>query len=467
VTPVEPEPQNLDGRTAAVLAVGDALIGRRFASEALRALRAAGRIAGREAPLAMEIAQGAVRHLVTIEHVLASVARFDRHRTPARLRAVLYTAAYQIIWMDRIPPFAAADQAVELARRLVRGRAPGMVNAILRRLTGALTDRGTDWERLNPTHVRVDWTRAAVFDRAVLPDTEAAYLPAAAGESARRWAALCEQYGAAQAEAVAWASQAVPVTVLQRNPRRATVEAFRSQLQHACGKHAAVTDDMAFVAPTVAVMDLDVFQEGLVYVQDGTARLAAGAVDAQPGERVLDLCAAPGGKTVALALAMNDRGAVVACDTEANRLGRVDANVMRLGLSCVHTRLLSKEDAGPVAGSQPIDAALVDVPCSNTGVIARRPEARLGLTRKKLDALRHVQHALIRRAAEPVRPGGRLVYSTCSIEPEENEGVVAAFVKEHADWRIDVQQTTLPAWGPAWSDWRDGGYFARLVRMGG
>ena len=121
--PHERSPE-LDGRTAAVRAVADALSGRRFVNESLRQWRAAGQLLGREAALATELGQGAVRHLLTIEHVLGRLARYDRAHLAPRLRAILCTAVYQIIWMDRIPPFAAVDQAVELARRQVRGRAP-------------------------------------------------------------------------------------------------------------------------------------------------------------------------------------------------------------------------------------------------------------------------------------------------------------------------------------------------------
>lgn len=137
----------LDGRTAAALAVHDALTGRAFVLEDLRSWRAGGQLSGREAGLAMEIGQGAMRHLLTIEAVLNCLARIDPLRTTPHLRSILATAAYQAIWMDRIPPFAAVDQAVELARRMVGGRTPGMVNAVLRRLVGAVAERRTAWER--------------------------------------------------------------------------------------------------------------------------------------------------------------------------------------------------------------------------------------------------------------------------------------------------------------------------------
>ena len=463
--------KQLDGRQAAVLAVRDALGGERFASDTLRTLRATGRLPQREGGLATEIALGAVRHVITIEQVLGAVARFDRRRVTPLLRAILYTAAYQVIWMDRVPVFAAVDQAVGLARRLGRGRAGGMVNAILRRLSGAIAERRVGWTRLDPTQVRVSWEQACQFRTAVLPPvgavaTEAVHIAAATGERVERYEALIARYGAPVAEEVAWALQAVPVLVLQRNGLRATREAFEQQLRQVSGEAVEFAGEAAFMSAGAAVVDAPVFQDGLVYVQDGTAHAAAQAVGAQPGERILDLCAAPGGKSLALAVGMGDRGLVLACDVTQPRLGQVDANVARLGLASVQTRLVDQERAEWGRLDEAFDAALVDVPCSNSGVIARRPEARLGLAQAKLRSLVAVQQRLLASAAEWVRPGGRLVFSTCSIEPEENGEVVAAFLAAHPEWRRDAEQTTLPAWGGRLSAWRDGGYWARLVRSG-
>lgn len=453
---------NTDGRAAAVLAVADALTGRGFARETLERLRVGGQMDGRAAALAREISHGALRHLVTIEHVLTRLARLDLDRTKPTSRAVLLTATYQIIWMDRVPVFAAVDQAVELARRHAGGRTPGMVNAVLRRLAGAVMERRTAWHRLDPTRVRVAWDAACRFDQPVLPTPEcpAAHLAAATGERRERFEELAARYGVETAESVAWASQAVPVTVLQRNTLRISAADFEDQLRHAFGAEVEFAADAAFLPASVSVLDGPLFQAGRIYVQDTTAHAAAVAVAARPGERILDLCAAPGGKSVALALAMHDTGEVLACDTDVERLVRVQENTARLGLACVRTRPIG--DAADLP--RDFDAALVDVPCSNTGVVARRPEARLGLTPAKLRSLVAVQHDLVREAARRVRPGGRLVYSTCSLEPQENEDVVAFFLAEHPEWRLDIERTTLPAWGPHASDWRDGGYFARLTR---
>ena len=199
-------------------------------------------------------------------------------------------------------------------------------------------------------------------------------------------------------------------------------------------------------------------------MQDVTARAAALLVDARPGESVLDFCAAPGGKSIVLAQQMGDRGEVLACDASPERILRVRENTRRLRLTSIRTHLIRTSDASESDLTRMFDAALVDVPCANTGVIARRPEARLGLTTEKLASLVELQRALLRRAAASVRPGGRLVYSTCSIEPQENGQIVEAFVAETPAWELVTSQTTLPTWGPRLSDWRDGGFAALLVR---
>ena len=202
------------------------------------------------------------------------------------------------------------------------------------------------------------------------------------------------RFGPERAEAVAWASQAVPVSVLQRNPLRATPAVFEQALRASFGESVELPGDAAFIGPSSSLLDTPAFTAGLAFVQDATAHAAARAIAAQPGERVLDLCAAPGGKSVVLALDLRDRGEIVACDRVSGRLALVEENLARLGLKCVRTQLLPDEVADALNAPPRFDAALADVPCSNTGVIARRPEARLGLTSRKLRAGRNPTPAL-------------------------------------------------------------------------
>jgi 16S rRNA (cytosine967-C5)-methyltransferase len=179
----------------------------------------------------------------------------------------------------------------------------------------------------------------------------------------------------------------------------------------------------------------------------------ATALDPKPGWTVLDACAAPGGKSTHLAELMQDRGRVVACDADADRLATVTSLARRLGLSIVET--VHAPDQPP---AEPFDAALVDVPCSNTGVLGRRPEARWRLTPDDFRYLVRLQTKLLIQTVERVKPGGPVVYSTCSVEPEENKQVVRAVLRGFRGTKLEVEHESRPG-QPA-----DGGYWARLRR---
>jgi len=169
---------------------------------------------------------------------------------------------------------------------------------------------------------------------------------------------------------------------------------------------------------------------------------------------VLDLCSAPGGKTTHIAEFMQNRGKIVACDIDSRRLSTVTALCQRLGISIVEPYLSDKAQTNPPSG--PFDAALVDVPCSNTGVLGRRPEVRWRLRPDEFEDLIRLQTRLLLTALDRVRPNGVVVYSTCSIEPDENMGVVAAVRRSIRGLRVEAESTAIPG-APA-----DGGYWARL-----
>ncbi len=451
-------------RLAAVQAVTRALRGRGFVHEHLRHLRVSGRLVGRDAAVATDLALGAVRHALTIRHLLRRLARYDERRVRDDLRAILYTAAYALIYQPRVPDYAIVSEFVALTAGRIHRRAAGMVNAILRSLSRAIVERTTTWIDRDPCCIRTGWNTACRFARPVLPDPQPpgqplAWLAAAAGLKQPMLARWIRHFGWKRAEQAAWASQAIPAIVLQRNRLRCPPQQFEHAVRNEFGPEVEFVGDAAFVPPSAPVASSMLVRGGLAWVQDLTARAAADAVAARPGQRVLDLCAAPGGKTVALAVAMKDQGILVACDV-AERIGQVRAACDRLGLSCVRCESVHPDDAP--AGL--FDAVLLDVPCSNTGVLARRPEARLGFTDAKLASLVQLQQRLLERAAARVRPGGRLIYSTCSLEYEENEALIEAFCRREPGWRLESGTLTIPSWGPRLADWRDGGFVARLVR---
>lgn len=181
----------------------------------------------------------------------------------------------------------------------------------------------------------------------------------------------------------------------------------------------------------------DAFRDGRIEVQDGGSQLACQAVGAQPGETVIDLCAGAGGKTLALAAMMQDRGRLIACDTDRSRLSRLSPRAERAGASFIETRLLnpgSEETAlSDLAGKA--DAVLIDAPCSGTGTWRRNPEARWRLTEKELARVTAIQSRLLDVAAKLVRPGGRVVFVTCSLLDAEGADQAAAFLARHADWK--------------------------------
>jgi 16S rRNA (cytosine967-C5)-methyltransferase len=206
------------------------------------------------------------------------------------------------------------------------------------------------------------------------------------------------------------------------------------------------------------IVDLPGFSDGRFTVQDETAMSAAALLAPQPGERILDLCAAPGTKTTHLAELMKGEGSIVATDVELGRLRRIEENADRLGFSSMIQPLVIREDLSELPEG-PFDAILIDVPCSNTGVLGKRPEVRSRITPEDIDELVATQKKLLDAAASLVGPGGRIVYSTCSVEPEENSGVVTQFLEKSAGFELVETQEFIPG-NPS-----DGGYQVLLRRL--
>ena len=207
----------------------------------------------------------------------------------------------------------------------------------------------------------------------------------------------------------------------------------------------------------VKLSQLSAFADGWVQVQDPTATGVSIAAKPSSGMKVLDFCAAPGTKTTHLAELMDDRGAVVAVDVSSKKLARIESNCTRMGISIVRTMLA--EQAGDMeAGS--FDLALVDAPCSNTGVLARRPEAKWRFDPQKLRKLAQSQLFLVESAAKLVKAGGRLVYSTCSIEPEECSLLARSVAQRCRGLKLIDEELALPSGAADPTAWYDGGYYA-------
>jgi 16S rRNA (cytosine967-C5)-methyltransferase len=198
------------------------------------------------------------------------------------------------------------------------------------------------------------------------------------------------------------------------------------------------------------------FRDGLFYIQDPSTLLAVRELDPRPGENILDLCAAPGGKTTFIAQLMQNRGRIAAQDIEATRLELIRENCARLGVTCAETSIAP---SGIIENpAKKFDRILLDAPCSNTGVLRRRVDLRWRVSSEEIERLRGAQVALLRQAAPRLKPGGTLVYSTCSLEPEENAAVVKEFLGENAKFKLERERELLP-----FVDGVDGAYVAKLL----
>jgi 16S rRNA (cytosine967-C5)-methyltransferase len=399
-----------------------------------------------------------IRRRATLDALLAAHCRRPLRQIEHGLRTLLQLGIYQLVFLSGAPAYAVVDETVELAKRLDQADWSGFVNGILRSVGRSLTDELVRQPALDAVPLTDGNYRR--LDRSVFLDPErdpAACFAAAFSFPTWLVARWRERFAFDELLRLGfWFNSAGSLT-LRVNTLRTSRDDFLRALR-AAGLEATPTacDEGVRLAASAHVPSLPGYAEGWFAVQDESALAASAMLAPQPGERVLDLCAAPGGKTTHLAALMRNEGTILACDASAGRLSRIEENCRRLGVTNVATRLVQRDASDLPAG--PFDAILLDVPCSNTGVLGKRPEARWRLAPADIFELAGLQTRLLSAAASRLRPGGRLVYSTCSIEPEENEGVSAAAVRARPDLQLLQEHHHVPG-QPA-----DGGYQALLRR---
>jgi len=383
-----------------------------FADLALEAELGAPKLGARDRALATELVYGTLRWQRYLDWVLSPHSRQRLDGLDTRVLVILRMTAYQIVHLDRVPTFAAVNDAVTLARG--RAGVAEFVNAVLR----SFARRGPREREPTPPRDPVD----ALATRWSYPTWLAA-----------RWIA---RYGREEAIALMAAMNARPPLTLRANTLRLTRETLASRLA-AEEKLAATATRYApeglTVEPGGAPAAWRTFADGAFAVQDEGSMLVARLLEPRPGETVADVCAAPGTKTTHLAALMEDRGRVLAFDRDPARVARVREATARLGIRSVEIREGTVEALAPELGAR-CDAVLVDAPCSNLGVLRRNPDVKWRREAEDLRGNTERQRAILTAAAGMVRPGGRLVYATCSLEPEENEDVARAFLAAHGDF---------------------------------
>lgn len=440
---------------------------------AIRQLTDRHQLSGPDRGLVVELVYGVIRRHLTLDVLLSPVVRQPLPAMEPGLLALLRMGVYQQVFLPDMPSHAAVHETVSVARQIRKDRWVGITNAVLRNVAGQVVGKHAGPVAANVIPLCITGgDRGAVNDE--IPECEGlelstALLPEPAREPIAYLSKACSfppRFIERRLNVVSWQA-ALQECVWFNTPGRLCLRVNRMRSDRdsllaelgASGLRveAGQLEESIRVIGTGAIQHLPAVTEGRATPQDESAMWSAKLLDPQPGERLWDVCAAPGGKTTHLAELTNDQAMILATDVSLERLERVREACDRLQLRSIETRPISRH-----GGDMPeatFDAVLLDVPCSNTGVMGKRPEVRWRLKSKDFRELTQIQARLLERAADRVRPGGRMVYSTCSIDPSENQQQIAVFLQSHADWRLDRDMSHLPG-KPC-----DGGYAALLRRV--
>ncbi|MEH2184248.1 16S rRNA (cytosine(967)-C(5))-methyltransferase [Nostoc sp.] len=410
--------------------------------------------------LVTELVYGSVRRQRTLDTLIDQLAKKKSDQQPQDLRTILHLGFYQLRYQERIPASAAVNTTVQLAKENGFSGLTGFVNGLLRQYLRKAGGENTPLslhtdplelpenpvERLGILHSFPDWIVQVWLEQLGLIETEQ----------------LCE-----------WMNQS-PTIDLRINPLRTSIEEVEAALQSAgvlIRRIPHLPQALRFIGNTGSIQKLPGFKEGWWTVQDASAQLVGHLLDPQPGEVVIDACAAPGGKTTHIAELMADRGKIWACDRTPSRLRKLQENSQRLNLQSVQ---ICTGDSRHINQFQnTADRVLLDAPCSGLGTMHRHADARWRQTPASVRELSVLQRELLTHTSTFVKPGGVLVYATCTLHPAENEEVISAFLAESPDWQIefpsgvelpDSTDSTPQGWFKLWPHRQDiDGFF--MVRL--
>ncbi len=420
---------------------------------------------------ATDLVYGTIRNLGAIDAVVTQFTGRLPARIAPKLLSVIRVGVYELVYHPSAPVYSVVNEAVSDAKRGSGRKQTGFVNAVLRQVVRHIANRQVDLTRANTRRTLVQTPQAGCeFDMDFLPDPSTS-LPAYLSTcfSLPQWlvSEWLDEFGPAQTRAICLGCNRRPSLYVRVNLLRTTTEELLHKLEQA-GIHAEPMPEerqgsrrdhsMIGITGPHAVTQLPGFSEGSFMVQDPSAARAVRALGPQQGWSILDLCSAPGSKTTQLAEATRDSAKIVATDIDPGRLDRVRENIARLDLQSITVVPYAQLDEG---AGELFDAILLDVPCSNTGVLARRVEARHRIRPKAVEECATLQQDLLKKAAGLVKPGGRICYSTCSIQRAENTNVTRGFLADDNRFQPAHEELILPSAGRC--D-HDGAYVAVLTR---
>ncbi len=403
--------------------------------------------------LVTELVYGSVRQMRSLDTLIDQLASKKADKQPPLLRAILHLGLYQLRYLNHIPPSAAVNTTVELAKKNGLSGLTGFVNGVLRQYL-RINDTGIDplklpenpVERLGILHSYPNWIIEVWLEQFGFTATEQ----------------LCK-----------WLNQP-PKLDLRINPLRSSIEKVETALQSAgieVNRVPFLPQALRITGSTGAIQNLPGFNDGWWTVQDSSAQLVSHLLAPQAGEFIIDACAAPGGKTTHIAELMGDTGTIWACDRTASRLRKLQQNTKRLQLKSIQIQV---GDSRHWSYEDKCDRLLLDVPCSGLGTLNRHADARWRQTPESIQELSLLQSELISHASLFVKPGGVMVYATCTLHPQENESVIENFLEQNPNWLIEPPNPNSPCFPFAksarwikvlpYQDLMDGFFMVRLKK---
>lgn len=380
--------------------------------------------------LASAIFYGVLDRQITIDFFINKSSKIKTKKMEPITRNVLRLSVFQIKFMDKIPKSAAVNEGVKLLKNTAEERNSGFVNAVLRSIceTENLLPDGNDLYSISIKYSCPQW---------ILGD-------------------LVKDYGIEKTKEILNSFLHSSKVFLRVNTIKNSTEELKEKLINSgISVNDTVITDCLEVVGGIDFSGNMLFKEGLFHVQDVSSQKCAAAVSPIKGERILDICAAPGGKSFTMAQIMGNIGEIVSCDLYENRVSLIKSGAKRLGLSIINAKQNDATVYNEKLGE--FDAVLCDVPCSGFGVIGRKPEIKYKKA-DDFDSLKEIQQKIIRNASQHVKSGGRLLYSTCTLRKAENEDVVNEFIKENNDFALKFMETDIP------SENCDGFFKALLIR---
>lgn len=374
--------------------------------------------------LCTELVNGTLRWRKRLDWVIARFSHLPIDRLPDLLLNLLRIGLYQLLFLDRIPPRAAIDESVKLAKAVGLGSRAGYVNGLLRNIQRAKKD--------------IDYP-----DLGVDPIAHIAVVYSFPEWLVERWVTL---WGVEKTIEICASTNQIPPLTLRTNTQRISRETLTTRLEEAgkIEKTHFSPEGLVLKGLQKPISELEAFRKGWFQVQDEASQLISLWLSPLPGERVLDACSAPGGKTTHLAQLMRNDGEILAVDINQSRLGLVKESCLRLGAEIVEILVADLTSEGAFANKGRFDRILLDPPCSGLGILRRHPDGKWSKGPEEFDRMGKLQRRLIGQVSKNLKSGGTLVYSVCTTSPEENEGVIEDFLAENRSFRLIHQEEPLP-----------------------